>query len=151
VALPALQHDLQASGTALLWISNAYTLLLAAGILVGGSLGDHYGRKRVYMLGIALFAGASLFCGLAPNAGFLIGARAVQGVGGALMVPGSLALISASFEPGQRGAAIGLWSTFATLTTIAGPILGGFLAGLGVWRHSRADQGGAGSAVSRTR
>ena len=134
VVLPALQLDLHASGTDLLWISNAYTLLLAAGILVGGSLGDHYGRKRVYMGGIALFAAASLAAGLAPNPGFLIAARVVQGVGGALMVPGSLALLTASFEPRRRGGAIGLWSSFASLTTIAGPVLGGFLAGSGLWR-----------------
>src|SRR5260370_21555707 len=84
VVLPALQRDLHATGTDLLWISNAYTLLLASGILVGGSLGDHYGRKRVYMLGIALFAAASAVAGLAPTAAFLIAARLVQGVGGAL-------------------------------------------------------------------
>jgi EmrB/QacA subfamily drug resistance transporter len=134
VVLPALQRDLQASGTDLLWISNAYTLLLAAGILVGGSLGDHYGRKRVYMLGIALFAAASCVAGLAPNPAFLIGARIVQGMGGALMVPGSLALVSANFDVRGRGRAIGLWSSFASLTTIAGPILGGFLASQGLWR-----------------
>src|ERR1700687_1670100 len=98
VVVPALQRDLHASGTDLLWISNAYTLLLASGILVGGSLGDHYGRKRVYMLGIALFAAASLVSGLAPNPGFLIFARVIQGAGGALMVPGSLALISANYD-----------------------------------------------------
>ncbi len=115
-------------------LSNAYTLLLASGILVGDSLGDHYGRKRIYMLGILLFAGASLLCGLAPSGNSLIAARAAQGVGGALMVPGSLALISASFAPDRRGGAIGLWSTFATLTTVAGPILGGFLAAQGLWR-----------------
>ena len=134
VALPALQRELQATGTDLLWISNAYTLLLASGILVGGSLGDHYGRKRVYMIGIALFAAASLVSGLSPSAGFLIAARVVQGAGGALMVPGSLAIISANFDTGSRGRAIGLWSAFASLTTIAGPILGGFLASRGLWR-----------------
>ena len=134
VALPALQRDLQATGTDLLWISNAYTLLLASGILVGGSLGDHYGRKRVYMIGIALFAAASLVSGLSPSAGFLIAARVVQGAGGALMVPGSLALISANFDANSRGRAIGLWSSFAALTTIVGPVLGGFLASRGLWR-----------------
>jgi EmrB/QacA subfamily drug resistance transporter len=134
VVLPALQLDLQATGTDLLWISNAYTLLLASGILVGGSLGDHYGRKRVYMIGIALFAAASLVSGLAPSASFLIAARVAQGAGGALMVPGSLALISASFDANSRGRAIGLWSSFAALTTIVGPVLGGFLAGRGLWR-----------------
>jgi EmrB/QacA subfamily drug resistance transporter len=134
VALPALQKDLQATGVDLLWIINAYALPLASGILVGGSLGDHYGRKRIYMLGISLFAGASLVCGLAPNIGLLIAARAVQGVGGALMVPGSLALICASFDEERRSRAIGLWSTFTALTTTLGPVLGGFLAGRGLWR-----------------
>ena len=134
VVLPALQRDLHATGTDLLWISNAYTLLLASGILVGGSLGDHYGRKRVYMLGIALFSAASLVAGLAPNPGFLILSRIVQGAGGALMVPGSLAIISANFDANSRGRAIGLWSAFASLTTVLGPILGGFLASQGLWR-----------------
>src|SRR5690349_4252719 len=107
VALPALQRDLGASGTDLLWIVSGYALLLAALILLGGSLGDHYGRKKVFGLGIALFAAASFCCGIAPYTGFLIAARAVQGVGGALMVPGSLAIISASFGPQRRGRAIG--------------------------------------------
>lgn len=134
VALPALQADLGASGADLLWIVNAYALLLAALILVGGSLGDIFGRKRVFLLGIGLFALASLLCGLAPNTAFLIGARALQGIGGALMVPGSLAIISASFGPGQRGKAIGTWSAFSTITTILGPVLGGVLAEAGLWR-----------------
>ena len=134
VALPVLQHDLGASGTELLWIVNGYALLLAALILLGGSLGDHYGRKRVFGLGIALFATASFFCGIAPSTGFLIAARAVQGSGGALMVPGSLALISASFGPTRRGRAIGTWGAFSTLTTVGGPIIGGFLASAGLWR-----------------
>src|SRR6266542_992970 len=86
VALPALQASLHASGASLLWIINGYALMLASGILVGGSLGDHYGRKRVYILGILIFAGASLLCGMAPNTGLLITARVVQGMGGALMV-----------------------------------------------------------------
>lgn len=134
VALPALQRDLGATGADLLWVINAYALVLAAAILVGGSLGDHYGRKRVFMVGIALFALASLACGLAPNSAFLIGARALQGVGGALMVPGSLALISAFFDDRSRGQAIGTWSSFTTITTILGPGLGGLLAGAGLWR-----------------
>lgn len=134
VALPALQHDLGASGTELLWIVNGYALLLAALILLGGSLGDHYGRKRVFGIGIGLFAAASFVCGIAPTTGFLIAARAVQGVGGALMVPGSLAIISASFGATRRGRAIGTWGAFSTLTTVAGPVLGGFLASAGLWR-----------------
>jgi EmrB/QacA subfamily drug resistance transporter len=134
IALPSIQEALAATGSDLLWIVNAYALFLAALILVGGSLGDRYGRKRIFMIGIALFAAASLACGLAPNTNVLIAARAIQGVGGALMIPGSLALIAASFEPSQRGRAIGTWSAFSTLTTILGPVLGGELAGRGLWR-----------------
>ena len=134
VALPALQADLGASGPDLLWIVNAYTLLLAALLLVGGALGDRFGRRRVFMLGIGLFAGASLLCGLAPGIGLLIAARALQGVGGALMVPGSLALLAALFPPDQRGRAVGTWSSFSTVTTMIGPALGGLLAQAGLWR-----------------
>src|SRR5215213_11378829 len=97
VALPALQADLQASGAQLLWIVNAYLLMLAALILAGGSLGDKLGRKKIFMLGIGLFLLGSLACGLSPTIAILIGARVLQGVGGALMIPGSLAIISASF------------------------------------------------------
>ncbi len=134
VALPALQQDLGASGAQLLWIVNAYLLMLASLILVGGSLGDRFGRKRVFMIGIAVFSGASLICGLAPTADVLILARVVQGLGGALMVPGSLAIISASFGPDRRGQAIGTWSAFSTITTVIGPLLGGELASRGLWR-----------------
>jgi EmrB/QacA subfamily drug resistance transporter len=134
VALPALQNDLGASGADLLWIVNAYLLLLGALMLLGGSLGDHLGRKRMFGAGIALFAGGSLVSGLAPNTTILIGARVVQGAGGALMVPGSLALITASLSPQDRGKAIGLWSSVTTVTTIGGPILGGFFADQGLWR-----------------
>lgn len=134
VALPSLQTDLKMDGTQLTWVVNAYALFLSALILVGGSLGDHYGRKRVFMLGIALFAIASLACGLAANSGILIAARAVQGVGGAFMVPGSLAILSSTFSEERRGQAIGTWSTFSTLTTLLGPIVGGVLAGAGLWR-----------------
>lgn len=134
VALPALQDDLQASGVELLWIVNAYLLMLAALILVGGSLGDKLGRKKVLMIGISLFMLASLACGLAPNTKFLIGARVVQGIGGAMMIPGSLAIITAFFHPEQRGTAIGTWSSATTIVTVVGPVLGGFLADAGLWR-----------------
>ncbi len=134
VALPTLQADLGASGADLLWIINGYLLMLAALILVGGSLGDRLGRKRVFMAGIALFMLASLACGLAPSTGFLIVARIVQGIGGALMIPGSLAIISAYFPAEERGRAIGTWSAVATLVTVGGPILGGLLADAGLWR-----------------
>ncbi|WP_017318225.1 MFS transporter [Mastigocladopsis repens] len=134
VALPALQNDLQASGVQLLWIVNAYLLMLAALILVGGSVGDKLGRKKVFMIGISLFMLASLACGFAPTTEFLIGARVMQGIGGAMMIPGSLAIITAYFEPERRGGAIGTWSAATTIVTVAGPVLGGLLADAGLWR-----------------
>jgi MFS family permease len=134
VALPAIQSSLQARGSELLWIINGYTLMLAAFILVGGSLGDRLGRKKVFMIGIALFALSSLACGFATSVGFLIVARIVQGIGGALMVPGSLAIISAAYSPERRGGAIGTWSAVTTIATVAGPVVGGFLAEAGLWR-----------------
>ncbi|MDZ4767593.1 MAG: MFS transporter [Chloroflexota bacterium] len=134
VASPRLQADLGMSGTQLFWVSTAYALMLASLLLVGGALGDLYGRKRVFMIGIGIFTAASIACGLAPTADLLIVARAAQGIGGALMVPGSLALISATFSADKRGTAIGTWSTFATLTTLLGPLLGGWLAERGLWR-----------------
>ena len=109
VALPALQTNLNATVVDVQWVVEAYALFLAALLLAGGSLGDHFGRKRVYAVGVALFALASVWCGLAPNVGQLIIARALQGVGGALLVPGSLAIISASFKDDARGKAIGTW------------------------------------------
>lgn len=133
-AQPIIQADLHMDASQTAWVANAYLLFLAALILVGGSLGDRYGRKRVYMSGILLFSGASLVCGLAPDVGVLIAARAVQGIGGALMVPGSLAIIAVFFDGDQRGKAIGTWSTFTTLTTLLGPVIGGWLAGAGLWR-----------------
>jgi EmrB/QacA subfamily drug resistance transporter len=134
VALPALQLDLGLNGSQLLWVTNAYLLVLSALILMGGSLGDRYGRKRVFGIGIGIFTLSSMACGFAQDANFLILARAIQGIGGALLVPGSLAIISAYFPTESRGKAIGTWSTFSTLTTIGGPILGGWLAGHGLWR-----------------
>ncbi len=107
VALPVLQTDLHATVADVQWVVEAYSLFLAALILVGGSLGDSFGRRRIYAIGIVLFVAASVLCGLAPNITFLIVARAVQGIGGALLVPGSLAIISASFAKEQRGRAIG--------------------------------------------
>jgi EmrB/QacA subfamily drug resistance transporter len=134
VALPSLQADLNASGAELIWIVNAYSLMLAALILIGGSLGDHIGRRRVFSAGIVLFGAASLTCGLAPTSSWLIAARAFQGIGGALLIPGSLSIITASIPRGSRGSAIGTWSAFTTVTTIGGPIIGGFLASSGLWR-----------------
>ncbi len=134
VALPALQRSLDLSASQLLWVVNGYTLFLASLILLGGSMGDVYGKKKIFLLGIILFTIFSIACGMAPNGEFLIIARALQGMGGALMVPGSLSIISASFPQGSRGKAIGTWSMFSAFTTILGPVLGGYLAGEGLWR-----------------
>ncbi len=117
VALPVLQTDLKATVADVQWVVEAYALFLSALILVGGSLGDHYGRRRIYATGIILFTLASVVCGFAPNVTVLIVARAIQGVGGALLVPGSLAIISASFDSQQRGKAIGTWSGFTAITS----------------------------------
>jgi MFS family permease len=110
VALPALQESLNATVLDVQWVVESYALFLAALLLVGGSVGDRFGRRLVFCSGVALFALASVWCGVAPGVGQLIVARAVQGVGGALLVPGSLAIISASFDEGRRGQAIGTWS-----------------------------------------
>jgi len=134
VALPVIQTDLNISVSAVQWIVETYTLFLAALILVGGSLGDHYGRKRFFAIGISIFTIASLLCGLAPDVNFLIAARAIQGIGGALLVPGSLAIISASFDREQRGRAIGTWSGFTAITTAIGPVVGGLLVQYASWR-----------------
>ena len=134
VALPVLQTDLKATTSEVQWVVEAYALFLAALVLVGGSLGDHFGRRRVFAIGVGLFAIASAACGLAPNITFLILARAVQGVGGALLVPGSLAIISATYPNKERGRAIGTWSGFTTITTVLGPVLGGWLIENISWR-----------------
>src|SRR6266436_4544533 len=134
VALPALQTNLKATAVDVQWVVEAYALLLAALLLLGGSLGDHLGRKRIYATGIALFALASIWCGLAPTINQLIAARAVQGIGGALLVPGSLAIISASFPENERGRAIGTWSGATAMTTALGPVLGGWLVQHVSWR-----------------
>jgi EmrB/QacA subfamily drug resistance transporter len=134
VALPVLQRDLHASVADVQWVVEAYTLLLAALLLPGGALGDRFGRRRILALGIVIFAAASAACGLAANIGQLIVARGIQGVGGALLVPGSLAIISASFAPERRGRAIGTWSGFSSITTAGGPVLGGWLVQNFSWR-----------------
>jgi EmrB/QacA subfamily drug resistance transporter len=127
VALERIGTELDAGFTGLQWTVNAYTLTLAALILLGGSLGDHLGRRRVFLIGVVWFALASLACGLAPDIGTLIAARALQGVGGALLTPGSLALISASFHGTDRAAAVGAWSGLGGIAGAVGPFLGGWL------------------------
>lgn len=134
VALPTLQKTLSATVIDVQWIVESYALFLAALILVGGSLGDRFGRRRIFAYGVALFALASIWCGLSPNVNQLIIARAVQGIGGALLVPGSLAIISASFSGEQRGRAIGTWSGFTAITSALGPVLGGWLVENASWR-----------------
>jgi EmrB/QacA subfamily drug resistance transporter len=134
VALPALQESLDASGLDLLAIVNAYALFLTSLLLLGGALGDRVGRKRVFGAGIAVFSAASLLCGLAPETRFLIAARALQGIGAAFMVPGSLSLISVTFSKEHRAQAIGVWSACTVVVTAVGPFLGGVLADAGLWR-----------------
>src|SRR6266576_2992540 len=134
VALPALQANLNATSVDVQWVVESYALFLAALLLLGGSLGDHFGRRRIYAIGVALFALASVWCGLAPSIGQLIAARAVQGIGGAMLVPGSLAIISASFPEDERGQAIGTWSGSTAITTAMGPVIGGWLIQHVSWR-----------------
>jgi EmrB/QacA subfamily drug resistance transporter len=134
VALPTLQANLNASAVDVQWVVESYALFLAALLLVGGSLGDHFGRRLIFSLGVGLFALSSVWCGLAPSIVQLIAARTVQGVGGALLVPGSLAIISASFDTEDRGRAIGTWSGFTAITAAVGPVVGGWLIENVSWR-----------------
>jgi EmrB/QacA subfamily drug resistance transporter len=134
VVLPSLQQSLHATGADLFWLLNAYLLMLASLILIGGALGDKLGRKKIFMVGIFVFITGSAACGLAPTVTLLIVFRIVQGIGGALMIPGSLSLISSSINENERGKAIGTWSAVTTVVTMGGPILGGALADAGLWR-----------------
>jgi len=134
VALPALQSVLGATVSEVQWVVESYALFLAALLLLGGSLGDLYGRRKIFATGVVLFGAASAWCGIAPDIFQLIAARAVQGIGGALLVPGSLALISASFPDQERGRAIGTWSGFTAITAAVGPVLGGWLVDHASWR-----------------
>lgn len=134
VALPAIGRDLGASTSALQWILNGYLLTLASFILLGGSLGDRYGRRRIFVVGTAIFTVASLLCAAAPSDELLVAARLLQGVGGALLTPGSLAMIEASFRPGERARAIGAWSGLVGVAAAVGPLLGGYLVEAVSWR-----------------
>jgi len=134
VALPAVQADLGATLQDVQWVYGAYALALTALLLVGGSLGDHYGRRRVFSLGVVLFAASSLWCALAPSPEQLVAARVAQGLGGAMMVPGSLAILGASFEEALRAKAIGTWAALSGTAMAAGPILGGWLVENISWR-----------------
>ena len=134
VILPSLQKNLNASGTDLFWILNAYLLMLASLILIGGSLGDKLGRKKVFMAGILVFILGSAACGFSGSVILLVAFRIIQGVGGALMIPGSLSIISSSINEQEKGKAIGTWSAFTTIVTMGGPVLGGALGDAGLWR-----------------
>src|ERR1700744_3847789 len=135
VVLPALQKSLQASGADLFWILNAYLLMLASLILIGGSMGDKLGRKKVFMAGIFIFICGSAACGFAPGVVYLIIFRIIQGVGGAFMIPGSLSLISSSINEKERGKAFWHWAGFSSGGYVGGPILGGALGDAGLWRY----------------
>jgi EmrB/QacA subfamily drug resistance transporter len=134
VALPALQSAFGASAALVQWVINAYLLPLGALVLIGGAAGDRYGRRRVFVIGVILFAVASLACALAPTAGWLVAARAVQGCAAALMTPASLALLGASFAKSDRARAFGIWAGAGALTTAFGPVLGGWLVDTAGWR-----------------
>src|ERR1700722_6145240 len=134
VALPDIGRDLHASTSTLQWILNGYTLTLASLILLGGSLGDRYGRRRVFVAGTGLFPISSLLCAVAPSAGLLVAARLVQGVGGALLTPGSLAMVESGFRPADRARAIGAWSGLSAIAGALGPLVGGLLVGALSWR-----------------
>src|SRR5215211_3697680 len=135
VALPAIQNDLDATAAQIQWVVASYALFQAALILVEGSFGDHFGRRRIFVIGTVLFALTSIWCGLAPNVEMLITARAAQRISGALLTPASLAIICATFsDEGERGRAIGTWSGFTAITSAAGPVIGGWLVEHLSWR-----------------
>jgi EmrB/QacA subfamily drug resistance transporter len=134
VALPTIEADLKTSAAAVQWLINAYMLSLTALVLIGGAAGDQLGRRRVFIAGLALFAAASLWCGLSTGVGQLIAARAVQGAGAALLIPCSLAIIGATFDENERGKAIGTWAAFSAMSAAFGPILGGWIVDHVSWR-----------------
>ena len=134
IALPVIGRDFHTGIEALQWVMTGYILTLAAFLLIGGSLGDHFGRRKVYLIGIVWFALASAACGLAPNVAFLIVTRVLQGAGAALLTPGSLAILEASFVPADRSRAIGAWSGLGGVAVAAGPLIGGYLISAASWR-----------------
>ena len=134
VALPVLQEDLKASVSSVQWVVEAYALFLASLVLVGGSLADRFGRRRVFTIGVALFAASSAACALAPGVGWLVASRAVQGVAGALLVPSSLAILGSAFSPKERGRAVGTWSSLTAIAGVVGPVAGGWLVQVASWR-----------------
>jgi EmrB/QacA subfamily drug resistance transporter len=134
VALPAMERDLGMGLAGQQWVVEAYLLALVSMMLVGGSLGDHFGRRRIFSIGLAGFGATSILCALAPSTGFLIGLRGLQGLAGALLVPGSLAILTATFQGEARGKAIGTWTAWSGISTIAGPAAGGFLTETLSWR-----------------
>jgi MFS family permease len=134
VALPAIGDDFDISLAGLQWVVNAYLIALSSLLLLGGSLGDRLGRRHVFVVGLALFAISSVLCGIAPSAAVLVAARTLQGVGGALLVPGSLAIITATFHPDDRARAIGVWAGMASVTSSIGPFVGGWLIDSASWR-----------------
>jgi EmrB/QacA subfamily drug resistance transporter len=134
IALPTIGRDFNADVASLQWVVTGYTLSLAGLLLLGGSLGDRLGRRRIFVVGVVWFAGASFLCGIAPTVGVLVAARILQGVGGALLTPGSLAILEASFVPADRSKAIGAWSGYGGIATAIGPFLGGWLIEVASWR-----------------
>ena len=134
VALPAIGDDLGTTLGGMQWTVNAYLVTLSSLLLLGGSMGDQFGRRRVFVAGLLVFTAASMLCGIAPTTGFLVAARALQGVGGALLVPGSLSILAATFHPDDRARAIGAWSGMAGVTSSLGPFLGGWLIDAFTWR-----------------
>ncbi len=134
IALPSINRSFGGGVGTLQWVVTGYSLTLAALLLLGGSLGDRFGRRRLFSIGIAWFAAASALCGLAPNAGLLVAARVLQGVGGALLTPGSLAILQASFRADDRSRAIGAWSGLGGVASAAGPLVGGYLLAVASWR-----------------
>ena len=140
VALPAISDDLNAGLADQQWVVEAYLLAMVALLLVGGSLGDQFGRRRIFIIGLGLFGITSVLCGIAPSSGFLIAARGLQGLAGALLVPGSLAILAATFEGAERGRAVGTWTAWTGIATVIGPAGGGALVEAFSWRAIFLDQ-----------